>query len=72
MPTPHAAASIPIEAVSHETYDWKPQAPEMHSRAEVLRQTGPYDATVTAPILDWNPRIPGDVSANVEDATRSS
>jgi Fic family protein len=47
-----------------------PQAPQMHSRAEVLRQTGPYPATVTAPILNWNPRIPGDVSANVEDATR--
>lgn len=71
MPTPHAVGSIPIEAVSHETYDWKPQAPQMHSRAEVLRQTGPYDATVTAPILAWNPRIPSDVSANVEDATRA-
>ncbi len=70
MPTPAAEASIPIAAVSHETYDWKPQAPEMYSRAEVLRQTGPYDATVTAPIVDWDPRIPGGVSASVEDATR--
>jgi Fic family protein len=70
MPTPSTPASIPIGAVSYETFDGKPQAPEMHSRAEVLRQTGPYDATVTAPILDWNPRIPGDVSADVEDATR--
>ena len=70
MPVPSADTSIPIEAISHETYDWKPQAPQLHSRAEVLRQTGPYDATVTAPVLDWNPRIPGDVSANVEDATR--
>ena len=70
MPTPSTPASIPIGAVSYETFDWKPQAPAMHSRAEVLRQTGPYDATVTAPILDWNPRIPGDVSADVEDATR--
>jgi Fic family protein len=70
MSTRHVAASIPIAAVSHETYDWRPQAPEMHSRAEVSRQTGPYDATVTAPISAWNPRVPGDVSADVEDATR--
>ena len=70
MPTRSTDTSIPIDAASHETYNWKPRAPEMHSRAEVLRQTGPYDATVTASILEWDPRIPGDVSANVEDATR--
>jgi len=71
MPTPPIPAGIPIEAVSRETYSWKPRAPEMHSRAEVRRQTGPYEATVTAPILDWNPRIRGDISADVDDATRA-
>ena len=70
MPKPSAGPNIPIGAVSRETRDWTPRAPEMHSRAEVLRQTGPYEATVTAPILGWNPRIPSDVSANVEDAIR--
>jgi Fic family protein len=70
MPTRSANPSIPIDAVSYETHDWRPRAPDMHSRAEVLRQTGRYDATVTAPILNWDPHIPGDVSANVEDAIR--
>ena len=69
MPTP-AEARIPITPVSFETLDWKPQAPEMFSRAEVARQTGPYEAAVTASIADWTPSISGEIFADVEDATR--
>ncbi|WP_420179637.1 Fic family protein [Paenarthrobacter sp. TA1.8] len=69
MPTP-AEARIPITPVSFETLDWKPQAPEMFSRAEVVRQTGPYEAAVTASIAGWTPSISGEIFADVEDATR--
>ncbi|YCK81892.1 Fic family protein [Arthrobacter sp. D3-18] len=69
MPTP-AEARIPITPVSFETLDWKPQAPEMFSRAEVARQTGPYEAAVTASIAGWTPSISGEIFADVEDATR--
>ncbi len=65
-----AGALIPIDAVSYETFEWKPRAPEMHSRAEVERQTGPYDAAVTPPIATWSPVISSDDAANIEDATR--
>lgn len=63
-------AEIPIDPVSYETYDWAPRAPEMHSRAEVDRQTGPYDAAVTPPIASWSPVISAEDAADVEDATR--
>ncbi|NLP85176.1 Fic family protein [Microbacterium sp. CFH 90308] len=61
---------VPIHAVSYETFDWRPRAPEMHSRAEVERQTGPYDAAITPPVATWSPVISSEDSANVEDATR--
>lgn len=69
MPAP-TDTRISIDAISSETFDWKPRAPEMYSRAEVERQTGPYEATVTALIADWIPRISGQDSADIEDATR--
>jgi len=61
---------IPIDSVGYETFDWTPRAPEMHSRAEVERQTGPYDAAVTPSIATWSPVISSEDSADVEDATR--
>ena len=61
---------VPIDAVKHETFDWRPRAPEIHSRAEVERQTGPYDAAVTPPIATWSPIISSEDAADVEDATR--
>lgn len=69
MPTP-ADVAIPVEPVSFETLDWVPRAPQMHSRAEVERQTGAYAATVTSPLAGWAPRLSGEDSADVEDATR--
>jgi len=59
-----------IDKVTYETYDWAPRAPEIHSRAEVERQTGPYDAAVTPRIATWSPVISGEDSADIEDATR--
>lgn len=69
MPTP-TESLVPIDAVTYETFDWKPRAPEMHSRAEVERQTGPYEAAITPPIAAWSPVVSGEDSADVEDATR--
>ncbi|WP_159735960.1 Fic family protein [Arthrobacter sp. 9V] len=69
MPIPPEAL-IPIAPISFETYQWKPQEPEMFSRAEVERQTGPYQAAVTATIADWVPRLSSEIYTDVEDATR--
>ncbi|WP_424937296.1 MULTISPECIES: Fic family protein [Bacteria] len=63
-------ARIPVEPVLSETLDWRPRAPERYSRAEVARQTGPYEAAVPAQIAAWAPRISGEDSADIEDATR--
>lgn len=69
MVTP-TGSLVPIDAVTYETYDWVPRAPEIHTRAEVERQTGPYDAAVTPAIAAWSPVISSEDSADVEDATR--
>lgn len=61
---------IAVGAISFETLDWKPRAPEIYSRAEVDRQTGPYQASVTASIAGWKPGISSEDSADIEDATR--
>lgn len=42
----------------------------MYSRAEVARQTGPYQAAIPASIAEWVPRLPTEALADVEDATR--
>ena len=70
MSSSSSSTRIPIDAVSSEALEWKPRAPEMFSRAEVVRQTGPYEATVTAPIAEWSPQVPSEDAADVEDATR--
>lgn len=70
MPTDPTDVLIPIEPISYETFDWRIRAPEMYSRAEVARQTGPYQAAITARIADWSPSFPAEMLADVEDATR--
>ena len=70
MATVSANAVIPVEPLSFETFDWRPRAPELYSRAELQRQTGPYQAAVAAPIVAWAPMLPSQILADVEDATR--
>ncbi|KJQ52768.1 Fic family protein [Microbacterium sp. SA39] len=69
MPTP-VGNTIPVEPVALETFDWTPRAPQMHSRAEVERQTGSYEAAITPSIAAWAPRLSSEDSTDVEDATR--
>jgi hypothetical protein len=70
LPAHPVDTRIPVDPVSFETFDWKPRAPEMHSRAEVEHPKGPYEAAVTTQIADWDPRISSGDSADIEDATR--
>lgn len=69
MRTP-SHSRIRVDAISFEDFDWEPHAPGMHSRAEVKRQTGPYQASITAPIAEWTASLSGKDSADIEDATR--
>lgn len=70
MPTPPGDPPIHVEEVSYETHDWTPRARGHYSRAEVLRQTGPYDAAITPEIAGWVPRVASQDAADIEDATR--
>jgi len=71
MSTPLVGGPIPIAAVSRETFEWTPRAPEMYSRAEVVRQTGAYEAAIAAQISEWAPRLSGADAADIEDAGRA-
>ncbi|WP_341946421.1 Fic family protein [Microbacterium sp. LWH11-1.2] len=70
MPTASPTMRISVDAVAHESLHWTPRAPEMYSRAEVERQTGSYEATITARLAEWRPRISAEDAADIEDATR--
>lgn len=63
--------TIGVAPVARETRFWAPQAPEMYSRAEVGRQTGAYEATVTSPIAEQRFEISAHDSADIEEAARS-
>lgn len=71
MSTFHELPSVRIEPLQYEDLEWKPSAPQMHSRAEVRRQTGPYKAALPAVIEEWSPQMSTDLVADIEDATRS-
>ena len=52
MATDTHAAAVLVPPVQFEEQTWKPRAPELYSRAEVLRQTGRYRSTITPAIAD--------------------
>lgn len=69
MPT-NSSAVLSITPVGYEQFTWKPIAPELFSRNESQRQTGPYQAAVPAEISAWLPLLSGEVMSEVEDASR--
>lgn len=66
-----AEGDVPMAPVGHETREWTPKAPELYSRAEVTRQTGTYESTLTPPIAPQQIALPAALSADVEDAARA-
>ncbi|GAA4282780.1 Fic family protein [Brevibacterium daeguense] len=73
MPTlsSDGGSPIPVEAVSWESYSWEPRFPQVYFRAEVKRQTGPYEASVPPSIAMQEFMISASDIADVEDATRA-
>ncbi|WP_341953445.1 Fic family protein [Salinibacterium sp. TMP30] len=59
---------VAVPPVAYEVHDWVPRFPEMYSRAEIERQTGTYESTVTPAIAQWSPRLDSETIANVEEA----
>lgn len=66
-----SSSAVPVTPVSYETLGWKPRAPEMFSRAEVARQTGTYEGTVTSPIADQRFELSTQDATDVEEAARA-
>jgi Fic family protein len=74
MPTDQYAAAdaaVPVTPVGYETLDWVPRSPQMYSRAEVARQTGTYEGTVTFPIAGQRFQLAAQDASNVEEAARA-
>lgn len=60
--------SIGIAATGSEVMTWKPERPELYSRAERTRQTGQYSASIPALISNWSPTLSGSIVAHIEEA----
>ncbi|MWB97005.1 Fic family protein [Agromyces seonyuensis] len=70
VPAPESAG-LPIPAVTTETAVWVPSDGGMLSKTQRRRETGPYESTVPAVLVDWEPVWTGELSADVDDATRA-
>lgn len=68
-PRAPAAGVIVVPGSRFASHEWRPRNPDIYSRAEVRRQTGPYESIVTAEIAGWEPVVGAEDAANVEDAT---
>ncbi len=62
------SGSIEIPAVGSEALNWKPDHPDIYSRAERNRQTGQYMAAIPAPIANWLPNLSGSMVSHIEEA----
>jgi Fic family protein len=62
--------AVPIAPVSYESFTWKPQRPEAFSRAEILRQSGDFEAAVLPEIDTWAPSLTAEIAGDLEDASR--
>ncbi|KQP57368.1 Fic family protein [Agreia sp. Leaf283] len=60
--------AIAIPPTGSETHNWTPRYPDLYSRSEVIRQTGPYDSATTPPIAQWSPALSSETIADVEEA----
>ena len=60
---------LPVEPIGGEVLRWRPQQPEMFSRAELKRQTGDYKAAVPAQISNLPIKLSGELASLVEDAS---
>lgn len=69
-PSPRRAPGVlRIPPVAYETRSWRPQRPELFSRAELRRQTGDYASSITPQIASWTTALPAGLLADIEDAT---
>ena len=66
----NSSPKVGCPPVGFDTLTWTPRARQLHSRAELKRQTGSYQASVPASIAQWTPELSAADSADIEDATR--
>ncbi|WP_231916300.1 Fic family protein [Microbacterium karelineae] len=64
-------APLAVSPTGREAREWRPVDTGEHSRAELRRQTGTYEATVPATIADVAVDLTGADVADIEDATRA-
>ncbi|QTX05922.1 Fic family protein [Agromyces archimandritae] len=74
MPTDGTNADegrVDVPATGTSRHEWRPRHPEIFSRAETLRQTGPYDSAVPSAISAWSPRFPAALITDLDEASRA-
>ena len=62
-------APVPVEPVGHEEHSWVADSDGLSSRAQVRAGSGRYRSTTPARLADLVLTLPGDLSADVDEAT---
>ncbi|WP_240643922.1 Fic family protein [Antribacter gilvus] len=62
------SAPLAIEPVGHEDHHWTAETNGMVTRAQLSAASGPYQSTVPAQIERYQPSLPADLAADVEEA----
>ncbi|WP_350348373.1 Fic family protein [Agromyces sp. G08B096] len=63
------SSTVPWPALGSEEYSWAPRAPEIHSNAEVRRQTGQYFAAVPPKIAELDVSLSAVEARDLEEST---
>ena len=66
LPRPEGVA---VEPVGHEEHSWVADSDGLSTRAQVRAGSGPYLSTIPPRIAELVLRLPGDLSADVDEAT---
>lgn len=61
--------ALSVPRPTHERRPWQPRNTGYYSRRELERQTGDYEAIIPIALADWQPSIPGELAAELDDAT---
>lgn len=64
-------APCPVPAAGKEEHYWTPSDDGWYSRSARRRATGTYFSAVPAVLADFNPTIPSDVAADLDEATQA-
>jgi Fic family protein len=63
------SGALQVPRAQRERRTWRPRDTGYYSRRELERQSGEYESLVPIALADWQPSIPAELAAELDDAT---